>query len=91
VLRNFSWPGPAGATRVTLRAKGLRGEAHEGPWTLLRVLTRLPWERGETAGVSRVSVAVEGRRLVLDLGLQGAASTGALAGLASFRCPEAAR
>ncbi len=88
VRRNFTWPGPAAATRVTLRAKGLRGEAHEGPWSLLRVLTRQPWERGETAAVSRVGVAVDGRRLLLDLGLQGSASTGVLAGLASFRCPE---
>ena len=88
VQRNFTWPGPAAATRVTLRAKGLRGEAHEGPWSLLRVLTRQPWERGETAAVSRVAVAVDGRRLLLDLGLQASASTGVLAGLASFRCPE---
>jgi type VI secretion system protein ImpL len=88
VQRNFTWPGPAAATRVTLRAKGLRGEAHDGPWALLRVLTRQAWERGESAAVSRVSVAVEGRRLLLDLGLQGSASTSVLAGLSSFRCPE---
>ena len=91
MLRSFTWPGPAGATRVTVRAKGVRGEAHDGPWALLRVLTRQPWERGETAAVSRVSVVVEGRKLVLDLGVQGSASTGVLSGLASFRCPEGAR
>ena len=91
VQRSFTWPGPAGASRVSMRAKGLRGEAHEGPWSLLRVLTRQPWERGETAALSRVHVAVDGRRLALDLGLPGAGSTGVLAGLASFRCPEATR
>lgn len=91
VLKNFTWPGPAGALRVTLRPKGLRGEGHEGPWSLLRVLTRQPWTRGESPGVSRVSVSVEGRRLMLDLGLQGSASTGVLAGLSSFRCPEPSR
>ena len=89
VQRNFTWPGPAGAQRVTLRARGLRGESHEGPWTLLRVLSRPPWERGETAAVSRVSVALEGRRLLLDLGVPGPGSTAVLAGLATFRCPEA--
>ncbi len=89
VQRNFTWPGPAGATRVILRAKGQGGEGYEGPWALLRVLTRQPWERGETPAVSRVSVSDHGRRLVLDLGLQGSASTGVLASLASFRCPEA--
>ena len=88
VQRNFTWPGPAGAQRVTLRARGLPGESHEGPWTLLRVLTRQPWARGETPAVSRVSVAVGGRRLVLDLGVPGAASTAVLAGLGTFRCPE---
>ena len=89
VQRNFTWPGPTGAQRLTLRARGLRGESHEGPWSLLRVLTRQPWERGETAALSRVSVAVDGRKLVMDLGVQGAGSATALAGLASFRCPEA--
>ncbi len=89
VQRSFTWPGPAGATRVILRAKGLAGEGYEGPWALLRVLTRQPWERGESPASSRVSVSDHGRRLVLDLGLQGSASTGVLASLASFRCPEA--
>ncbi len=88
VQRNFTWPGPAGAQRISVRATGLAGETHEGPWALLRVLTRTPWERGESAALSRVGVVLQGRRLVLDLGLQGAGSTAALAGLASFRCPE---
>jgi type VI secretion system protein ImpL len=88
VQRSFTWPGPAGTTRVILRAKGSGGEVYEGPWALLRMLTRQPWERGETAAVSRVGVTDHGYRLVLDLGVQGSASTGVLAGLASFRCPE---
>ena len=89
VTRQFTWPGPAGAARMTLRARGVGTEGHEGPWVLLRVLTRERWGAGETPAVSRISVAVAGRRLVLDLGVQGAGSTSVLAGLASFRCPDA--
>ena len=89
LARAFTWPGPAGTQRVTLRARGLRGELHEGPWTLLRVLTRQPWTRGEAPADSRVVVALEGRRLVLDLGVRGGGSAAVLAGLSSFRCPQA--
>jgi type VI secretion system protein ImpL len=88
VLRTMTWPGPAASQRVTLRARGLPGEVHEGPWALLRVLSREPWERGDSPGSSRISVAVAGRRLLLDLSLPGQASIAQLAGLASFRCPE---
>ena len=88
LVRSFTWPGPAGGQRVTLRARGLRGEVHEGPWTLLRVLTRQPWSRGESAVDSRATVMLEGRRLVLEIGVRGGGSTAVLAGLASFRCPE---
>jgi type VI secretion system protein ImpL len=88
LVRSFTWPGPAGGQRVTLRARGLRGEGHEGPWALLRVLTRQPWTRGESAPDSRATVTLEGRRLVLEIGVRGGGSTAVLAGLASFRCPE---
>lgn len=88
LIRAFTWPGPAGHQRVTLRARGLRGELHEGPWTLLRVLTRQPWTRGEAPTDSRAVVMLEGRRLVLDVGMRGGGSTAVLAGLSSFRCPQ---
>ncbi|MDH5540549.1 MAG: hypothetical protein OEY03_14200, partial [Rhizobacter sp.] len=89
VPKSMSWPGPAAAQRVTLRARGVPGEIHEGPWVLLRVLSREPWQRGAEPGASRVAVTVGGRRLVLDLRLAGAGSTAVLAGLSTFRCPEA--
>lgn len=93
------WPGPAATQKVLLRIlpagpSGVGAEAHEGPWALLRVLSRSGWQRagsgGAGAGAGPVArLVVDGRALNVEVASETPANAGLLADLGSFRCPEA--
>ena len=89
------WPGPAATQKVLLRIlpagpTGVGAEAHEGPWALLRVLSRSGWQRGGNAGAGPVArLVVDGRALSVEVASETPANAGLLAELGSFRCPEA--
>lgn len=89
------WPGPAATQRVLLRIlpagpSGVGAEAHEGPWALLRVLSRSGWQRAGTGGAGPVArLVVDGRALNVEVASETPANAGLLADLGSFRCPEA--
>jgi len=86
------WPGPAATQRVLLRIlppgpSGVGAEAHEGPWSLLRVLSRSGWQRGGAAPVARL--VVDGRAMSLEVASDTPVNAAVLAELGNFRCPEA--
>ena len=89
------WPGPAATQKVLLRIlpagpSGVGAEAHEGPWALLRVLSRSGWQRAGTGGAGPVArLVVDGRALNVEVASETPANAGLLADLGSFRCPEA--
>ena len=89
------WPGPAATQRVLLRIlpagpSGVGAEAHEGPWALLRVLSRSGWQRAAAGGAGPVArLVVDGRALSVEVASETPANAGLLADLGSFRCPEA--
>jgi type VI secretion system protein ImpL len=93
------WPGPAATQKVLLRIlpagpSGVGAEAHEGPWALLRVLSRSGWQRagsgGAGAGAGPVArLVVDGRALNVEVTSDSSGNAGLLADLGSFRCPEA--
>ncbi|HEY9028078.1 MAG TPA: type VI secretion IcmF C-terminal domain-containing protein, partial [Burkholderiaceae bacterium] len=89
------WPGPAATQKVLLRIlpagpSGVGAESHEGPWALLRVLSRSGWQRGGAEGAGPVArLVVDGRVLSVEVASETAANAGLLADLDSFRCPEA--
>ena len=94
------WPGPAATQKVVLRIlpagpSGVGAEAHEGPWALLRVLSRSGWQRAGAGGAGGASggpvarLVVDGRALNVEVASETAANAGLLADLGSFRCPEA--
>lgn len=71
---------------------GVGAEAHEGPWALLRVLSRSGWQRAGAGGSGGGPVArlvVDGRALNVEVTSETPANAGLLADLGSFRCPEA--
>ena len=93
------WPGPAATQKVLLRIlpagpSGVGAEAHEGPWALLRVLSRSGWQRAGTGGAGAgagpvARLVVDGRALNVEVASETPANAGLLADLGSFRCPEA--
>ena len=89
------WPGPAATQKVLLRIlpagpSGVGAEAHEGPWALLRVLSRSGWQRAGAGGAGPVArLVVDGRALSVEVASETPANAGLLADLGSFRCPEA--
>ena len=93
--KTVQWPGPAATQKVLLRIlppgpSGVGAEAHEGPWALLRVLSRSGWQRAGTGGAGPVArLVVDGRALSVEVASETPANAGLLADLGSFRCPEA--
>jgi type VI secretion system protein ImpL len=93
--KTVQWPGPAATQKVLLRIlpagpSGVGAEAHEGPWALLRVLSRSGWQRAGAGGAGPVArLVVDGRALNVEVTSETPANAGLLADLGSFHCPEA--
>jgi type VI secretion system protein ImpL len=96
--KSVQWPGPAATQKVMLRIlpagpSGVGAEAHEGPWALLRVLSRNGWQRtgasATSAGGPVARLVVDGRALNVEVASDAQGNAGLLADLGSFRCPEA--
>lgn len=88
------WPGPSATQKVLLRIlpagpSGVGAEMHEGPWALLRVLSRNGWQRAGAGAGPVARLVVDGRALNVEVASDTPANAGLLADLGSFRCPEA--